>query len=112
MPRSWLREGDEGNPLAGRLQEDAMATTPPEGEHRIALRPKAGHDDHGELDDIVVESVGMFRMEQMDEGVWWACCYLAGEEAQNRITFDIRLKDKDFIVTCTEFPTGVTYENG
>lgn len=81
-------------------------------EYRIAVRP---HDEHEDwCDDIVVKDVEMFRMEQMDRRVWWACCYLAGEEDEgNRIAFDIRYvaKEREVVVTVTEWPTGVRYED-
>ena len=32
-------------------------------------------DNKGELDDVVVIDVEMFRFERMDEGLWWMRCY-------------------------------------
>lgn len=53
----------------------AVRALRPTPEYRIALRP----DERGDLDDVVVTDVSMFRMENMD-GRWWLCCYLAGSD--------------------------------
>ena len=45
---------------------------------KLALRP----DKRGDLDDVVVEGVRMFRMECMDRGrEWWLACYLTNGES-------------------------------
>jgi hypothetical protein len=79
-------------------------------EYRIAVRPHHEHEDW--CDDIAVNDVSMFRLEQMAPRIWWACCYLAGEDDGNRISFDIRYvpKEREVVVTVTEWPTGVRYE--
>mgnify|MGYP001577781929 CR=1 FL=1 len=33
------------------------------------------NDEEGELDDIVVPDVKLFRMERMDSNYWWVCLY-------------------------------------
>lgn len=33
------------------------------------------YDEHGDLDDIVVMDVSMFRMERMSDGTFWIKCY-------------------------------------
>lgn len=79
-------------------------------EYRIAVRPHSQRPD--QADDVVVNDVGMFRLEQMDRRTWWACCYLRGEDDGNRIAFDIRYvnKEREVVVTVTEWPDGVAYE--
>jgi hypothetical protein len=37
------------------------------------------YNDRGELDDIVVNDVSMFRMERMDSGKFWIRCYRDGK---------------------------------
>lgn len=83
----------------GRVGDDA---------YRIALRPH--HEIEGAEDDIVVKDVEMFRMEQMDRRVWWACCYFPGTE--ERIAWDIRwdYKLREVVVRTTEQPEGFVYE--
>jgi hypothetical protein len=49
---------------------------PPPRLPRIALRK----DDTGELDDIVVEDVHMFRMEFMSDNTLWIACHLTNGE--------------------------------
>ena len=80
------------------------------GAYRIALRPH--YTIEGAEDDIVVNDVECFRMEQMDRRVWWACCYLRGEDMGNRIAWDIRwdYKTREVVVRTTEEPEGVVYE--
>jgi hypothetical protein len=75
-------------------------------EYRIALRP----DDHGELDDVVVNDVSMFRAEMMDGRSLWMCCYLEGHE---RVNFWVRVKGRGVLeFHVTEQPDDVTYEDG
>ncbi len=38
------------------------------------------YDDSGNLDDVVVDSVLMFRMEWMDDDLVWIRCYRRGEK--------------------------------
>lgn len=33
----------------------------------------------GDLDDIVLNDVSMFRMERMDDGLFWIRCYREGK---------------------------------
>ena len=37
------------------------------------------YDATGDLDDILIESVSMFRMERMDDGCFWIRCYCEGK---------------------------------
>jgi hypothetical protein len=37
------------------------------------------YNARGDLDDIVVNDVAMFRMERMDSGVFWIRCYRDGK---------------------------------
>jgi len=75
-----------------------------EPEYRIALRP----DHEGQLDDVVVRDVTMFRMEDMGDS-WWLCCYLDGGD--DRICWDINHRTGRAVVT--EWPEGdITYEPG
>lgn len=37
------------------------------------------YDDKGDLDDIVINNVSMFRMERMDDGNFWLRCYCDGK---------------------------------
>lgn len=81
---------------------------PPAAPYRLALRP--GH--HGELDDVVVRDVAMFRAEQMDETSWWMACSLAGD-IHDRISFSVRAVDGKLEVTVVEYPVSdVSYEAG
>jgi len=85
-------------------------------DYRIALRTlkDAGGKAHGipdppnaPLDDIVVKDVECFRLEQMDDKVWFACCYLAGSD--ERIVFHISYRHGQIVVTSDEHPD-VKYE--
>jgi hypothetical protein len=98
-------------------------------DYRIALRPyesnggRGGqspadwdHDGGGPvsppLDDIVVNDVSMFRMEDMGDH-FWMCCYLGGTN-HDRICFSVRRGRKGepkIVVEAYEFPEGdVVYE--
>lgn len=79
-------------------------------EYRVALRAREPGGE--ELDDVVVKDVSMFRMEQMERGVWWACCYLEGN-VEGRLAFHIRYdkQARDVVVTVSERPLGVRYED-
>lgn len=48
-------------------------------------------DSNGELDDVAISDVSMFRLERMDKGVWWMCVYYEGG---GRDTFWLRSKKK------------------
>jgi len=48
-----------------------------DGEPTVELRP----DDKGELDDVVIRTPTMVRIERMDRGHWWARVEVAGEPA-------------------------------
>ena len=39
------------------------------------MADRIDRDDHGDLDDVVIEDVEMFRMEWMDSGCVWLRCY-------------------------------------
>lgn len=78
---------------------------PSKPDYRIALRP----DHTGELDDVVVKDVEMFRMERMDADHIWLCCYLKGSE--ERITFHLTAKGWIW-EQVGERPAGVVYEPG
>lgn len=59
--------------------------------YRIALRPDArlqGGRPGGELDDVVVKDVSMFRAEMMDDKSLWMCCYFP--DSGERISFWVR----------------------
>lgn len=46
----------------------------------MAVSPdRIDYDEQGDLDDIVVNHVVMFRMERMDSGEFWIKCYLNGK---------------------------------
>lgn len=47
-------------------------------------------DTYGDLDDVVVRDVSMFRAERMNADTWWVCCYLDGNE---RITWNVTVVD-------------------
>lgn len=98
---------------------------PGEDDYRIALRPYTSEGGRGQhpsewdhngggptsppLDDIVVNDVSMFRMEDMGD-YFWMSCYLAGSDEQ--ISFNVRLGRGDeplIVVEAYEFPD-VTYE--
>ena len=70
--------------------------------------------DRRDVDDVVVNDVETFRLEQMDRNFWFACCYLTGEDGANRIAFNIcyRPEQDDVIVSVTEWPENVPYEEG
>ena len=74
-------------------------------DYRIALRP----DDQGDLDDVVVKDVEMFRAEMMDNRSLWMCCYLEGHE---RVNFWVTAKRGRLLFTVTEQPSDVPYEEG
>ena len=74
-------------------------------EYRIALRP----DEAGELDDVVVKDVEMFRAEMMDDRTLWMCCYLAGHE---RVNFWVSARGGKLRFSVTEWPDDVPYEAG
>lgn len=79
-------------------------------DYRIALRD----DSEGYLDDVVVKDVEMFRLERMDDGLIWMCCYLKGND--NPVTFWVsggrRTKTRPMpcMVDVTEYPKDVVYE--
>ena len=53
---------------------------------RVALRA----DSAGDLDDVVVRDVEMFRAEVVSEDVLWLCCYLPGTRVEgDRIAFEV-----------------------
>jgi hypothetical protein len=72
-----------------------------EWNHRIAIRP----DEDG-VDDVVVSNVSMFRMERMDSGSFWLCCYFPDDPTgHNRLVFWLNTKRGAFInASVTEQP--------
>lgn len=73
-------------------------------DYRIALRP----DSDGDLDDVVIKDVSMFRAEDMGE-TWWLCCYLDASDDRIAFSFDKATSALDV----TEYPMGShTYEKG
>lgn len=80
-----------------------------EPDYRIALRD----DDEGYLDDVVIKDVEMFRMERMDDGAIWACCYLKGHERVDFwLTGGRRSKNQPMPIMAyvTDWPNDVKYE--
>lgn len=51
-------------------------TTAPEP---AAIPDRIDYDEQGDLDDIVIRNVSMFRMERMDGGCFWIRCYCDGK---------------------------------
>jgi hypothetical protein len=51
------------------------------------------NDDKGELDDIAVSHVSMFRMEQMDDGCWWIRLY-RDQKGKDDLVFWLNSKSK------------------
>lgn len=75
----------------------------------MELRP----DDAGDLDDIVIEDVTMFRAERMDKNAWWVCCYFDNGPKHDRITFWFRASKKNgLMMTLTEEPESRTIATG
>lgn len=72
----------------------------------IALRP----DGDGLLDDVVVNRVGMFRAERMDDKTLWLACYLDNGED---VVFFVSSSRSGLRFTCTEAPSmdAVRYES-
>ena len=63
-------------------------TALPEGAGRAAIALRK--DNRGDLDDVVVEPVRMFRAEFMDDNTLWLCCYLPGGElGDERICWNV-----------------------
>lgn len=80
----------------------------PADPYRLALRPGR----QGELDDVVVQDVSIFRAEQMNDTTWWMACYLNGTE-YDQISFGIKVVDGKLEVTVLEYPDAdVSYEAG
>jgi hypothetical protein len=77
--------------------------------YRIALR----NDDHGELDDVVVKDVSMFRAEMMDGKSLWMACYFP--DSDESVVFWVRAKKGKLLFYVTEEPTPsehFVYEDG
>jgi hypothetical protein len=77
-------------------------------DYRLALRSVPEWDDEHRMDDIVVNDVRCFRMEQMSARSWWLQCYLDDDPAGDYITFNIRFNWKTREIEChvTEYPDG------
>jgi hypothetical protein len=43
------------------------------------MTDRIDYDERGDLDDVVVNDVRMFRMERMDSGHFWLRCYRDGK---------------------------------
>lgn len=86
----------------------------PETGYRIALRPDDGDGDPFKtstlMDDIVVKDVSMFRAEQMGDGEWFACCYLAGSDDRIAWWISAKCRPRRIEWVTTEFPD-VAYED-
>jgi len=81
---------------------------PARKEYRIALRPGR----LGELDDVVVCNVKMFRMERMSNNYWWLACYF--DNGDEDLVFGISAKRAEVRAYVESFPRGpeFTYEPG
>jgi hypothetical protein len=82
--------------------------------YRIALRP----DYNGELDDVVVRDVKLFRLERMGDDAWWMALYLSNE-AHEELVFWIRrgrpreTRGREVVINVTQLPEGDhVYEPG
>lgn len=87
-----------------------MSASHPQEAYRIALR----QDGSGGLNDVVVQSVSMFRAERMDRKTWWLACYLpdANGDDGDRIAFTVTAKRGGIEVHVSETPAqDVTYES-
>jgi hypothetical protein len=45
----------------------------------VSAPDRIDHDESGELDDVVLNDVSMFRLERMDSGNIWIKCYRDGK---------------------------------
>jgi hypothetical protein len=69
-----------------------------EQRYRIALRD----DDNGDLDDVVINDVSMFRAERMDGKSLWMACYFP--DSDEHVTFWVRAKKGKLLFSVTEQP--------
>lgn len=53
-------------------------------------------DDKGQLDDVVVPNVTMFRLERMDRADWWMRCYMPNHED---LVFRITTSGREIVIT-------------
>jgi hypothetical protein len=84
-------------------------------DYRLALRSVPEWGDEDRMDDIVVNDVACFRMEQMNANDWWMQLYLDDNPDGDYITFAIYYDKKlrELIVKATEYPSGDhVYEEG
>jgi hypothetical protein len=61
----WRSEGFDASTYADQLE--------------AALRPlpaELRNDERGQLDDVVIHDVKLFRLERMDKAKWWMRCYM------------------------------------
>jgi hypothetical protein len=112
----------DGDPVMDVLRDAITVDNPQDDSYRIALRSYEAAGGAGQdpsewdgtsppLDDIVVQDVAMFRMEDMGD-YFWMSCYLNGGDEQ--ITFNVRRGNRKkgepgIVVEAYEFPD-VTYE--
>lgn len=76
-------------------------------EYRLALR----NDSKGELDDVFVRDVSMFRAEMMSDKELWLCCYLDGTGVESdRITFYVSVRKGRLCFRTFEPPCGAVSE--
>lgn len=76
--------------------------------YRIALRP----DHEGELDDVVVRDVEMFRMERMSEHDFWIALYFKGTDEE--LVFNMHASKSFISASIGDLPDGreFTFEPG
>ena len=51
------------------------------------------YDDNGDLDDVSIENVRLFRLEYLDDNKIWLCCYLDDIEEPD-VIIDLYSKKK------------------
>ena len=64
---------------------------------RVELR----NDEDGNLDDVVIRDVYMFRMERMDDDAIWMSCYL-DEAVDKYVDFTLRVEDGKLLMIVTD----------
>ena len=55
------------------------------------MSDRIDYDQNGDLDDIVVNNVSMFRMERMNDGNFWIRCY---RKNQADVVFSLNSESK------------------
>ena len=80
----------------------------PMSDYSIALRDAdGGNDPEKPMDDIVVNGVSMFHMEDMGDW-WWIGLYLNGKT--ERLTLNLTIEEDEIVVRSFELPKDVKYE--